>query len=102
MFGPTKLLSIVELFLYCSVIIGDAKLELSKKQLKVFEEQKQIEMNKMTHLKDLGVDLTAYLVSQQRVPDKHYKFDTSLANENIFQAENKRDHQTPIQVHLHE
>merc|ERR1712110_240638 len=56
---------------------GDAKLDLDKKQLKVFEEQKKIEREKLTHMKDLEVDLTSYLVSQNKIPDKHYRFDTS-------------------------
>jgi hypothetical protein len=77
-------------------------LNLNRKQLKILEEEKQIEMNTMTHLKDLGVELTAYLVSQQRVPDKHYKFDTSSGNENMMKPGTMREHQTPIQVHLHE
>ena len=89
-------------FWYFSVLIGDTKLDLSRKQLKVIEEEKQIEMNKMTHLKDLGVDLTAYLVSLQRVPDKHYKFDTSSGDENMLKPGIIRENQTPIQVHLHE
>ena len=66
------------------------------------EEQKQIEMNKMTHLKSLGVDLTAYLVSQQKVPDKHYRFDTNNETESIMKSGNKGDLQSPIQLHLHE
>ena len=87
------------------MLTGEAKLDLSKKQLTVADEQKQMEMRKMTHLKDLGVDLTAYLISQQQVPDKHYRFDTTRGGdpkEDLKASNTYDDSKLPIQVHLHE
>ena len=82
---------------------GEAKLSLHKKHLAVVAEQKEIEMSRMDHVKELGVDLTAYLVAQERNPDKHYKFDTTnnpIEHPSNIGAENHA--QNPIQVHLHE
>ena len=82
---------------------GEAKLSLHKKQLAVVAEQKEIEMSRMDQLKKLGVDLTAYLVAQQKNPDKHYKFDTtsnSIEHPSNIGAENHP--QNHVQVHLHE
>ena len=59
-------------------------------------------MSRMTHLKELGVDLTAFLVSQHKIPDKHYKFDTGVTNETLRKSGAEDCFQTPIQVHLHE
>ena len=88
---------------YLNYFIGEAKLDIRRKQLKVLEDEKKLEMNKTSHLKELGVDLTAYLVSEQKVPDKHYKFDsTSSQNNNCLNTGSTTDFQTPIQVHLHE
>ena len=84
------------------IILGEAKLEVSRKQLKLLDDEKQIEMSKMSHLKELGVDLTAYLVSKQKIPDKHYRFDTCNANEGSTTLGNNTDFKPPIQVHLHE
>ena len=82
--------------------LGEAKLEISRQQLKLLEDEKQIEMRKMSHLKELGVDLTAYLVSQYPTPDKHYKFDTTSGKDGSLNLRNSTELQTPIQVHLHE
>ena len=68
----------------------------------MLEEQKKIEMSRMSQLKELGVDLTAYLVSQQKVPDKHYKFDTSSPSGHFTNGGADDCFQSPIQVHLHE
>ena len=66
-------------------------------------EQKEIEMSRMDHLKKLGVDLTAYLVAQQKNPDKHFKFDTtSIPMEHPSNTGVQNNPQNPIQVHLHE
>ena len=93
----------MRLIRYSNCFTGDAKLDLDRKKLKVFEDEKRIEMSKMSHLKELGVDLTSYLVAQQRVPDKHYKFDnTSSQKDNCINSGTKTEFQTPIQVHLHE
>ena len=82
---------------------GEAKLSLHKKHLAVIAEQKEIEMSRMEHLKKLGVDLTAYLVAQQKNPDKHFRFDTtSIPIEDPSKIGVENHPQTPIQVHLHE
>ena len=71
--------------------------------MKVFEEQKKIEMEKLSHMKDLEVDLTSYLVSQNKIPDKHYRFDTSNFNKEGNQiSQVSADIHPPIQVHLSE
>ena len=86
-----------------TICIGDAKLDLDKKQLKVLEEKKKIEMEKLSHMKDLEVDLTSYLVSQNKIPDKHYRFDTSNFNKEGNQiSQVSADIHPPIQVHLSE
>ena len=69
----------------------------------MFEEQKKIEMEKLSHMKDLEVDLTSYLVSQNKIPDKHYRFDTSNFNKEGNQiSQASADIHPPIQVHLSE
>ena len=69
----------------------------------MLEEQKKIEMDKLSHMKDLEVDLTSYLVSQNKIPDKHYRFDTSNFNKEGNQiSQVSADIHPPIQVHLSE
>ena len=69
----------------------------------MLEEKKKIEMEKLSHMKDLEVDLTSYLVSQNKIPDKHYRFDTSnTTKEGNQNSQVSADIHPPIQVHLSE
>lgn len=55
----------------------EAELQEMVKRREVRKEHEKDELERLRELQNLGVDLTQYLVSQNKVPDKHFKIETS-------------------------
>ena len=54
--------------------------ELEQAEVEGQAARNEVQISRLTKLKDMGVDLTQLLVAEQRAPDKHWQIDGVGAN----------------------